>query len=803
MRIPKIRLARSSVIGLLASALLLLVPVSPLLARRGTPPTSQTLEQPLDVVEQIVLPSVDRQALIERDAQAGQGVPLRFAVPVRMQVTPQNSGTWEELPKGGRLWRLRFLAPAATDLNFGFTTYVMPPGATLHIISESEDYYEGPYTELDNKSHAQLWTPLVPGDQAMIELFLPAGAGEPELVLTQVGLGYRDLFRRELQPLSGPCNIDVACPEGDPWRDQIRTVAAYAHSGFITCTGTLIMDVPGSFRPFFLTAEHCGMDSSNAPSMVVIWNYESPNCGDQGDGSLGNNQTGATFLASKADVDFALLELDEAPDPSFQVFYSGWDRSGTIPVGSVGIHHPNGDEKALAFNVDPLSIQANCASLVTPDTHWLVDNWEAGTTEPGSSGSGLWDPATKKLVGFLTGGSSSCSANLSDCYGRFAIAWDSGGSASERLRDWLDPNNTAPLMVEGSDPPPQVFFVSDQITDSCVSIPANENGIWEPGELAQLPVIIRGNGNFTSVQGTLSSSTPGVVITDGVASWTDLVSGIDTTSNPPHFTVSLAESFSCLAEVDFNLQITTAEGGPFNLLFKKLVGRLSPDVPISIPDNGGPGNPATSTLEMTQDVVLTDLNVQVKINHTWVGDLILTLRGPDGTEVILLDRPGEPSSFYGCSNNDIDMTFDDAAGFDPENECTGGTNDSWFTGAASPVGSLANFNGKSTQGTWSLIVSDNAGADTGTIVDWQLLTTPFIGGCSTCEGCRPPASGDWVITQDCTLDENAIAPANVTVEEGITLTIKSNVSLDINFSNYHLRIKRNARVVIKGGGKVH
>jgi hypothetical protein len=53
---------------------------------------------------------------------------------------------------------------------------------------------------------------------------------------------------------------------------------------------------------------------------------------------------------------------------------------------------------------------------------------------------------------------------------------------------------------------------------------------------------------------------------------------------------------------------------------------------------------------------------------------------------------------------------------------------------AAPVGSLAAFNGQNTAGDWKLIVSDNAGADTGSILSWELLTTPPLNG--TCEPCE-------------------------------------------------------------------
>ena len=96
------------------------------------------------------LPAVNpAQRLAEDEANTKPG-PLRYAIPVDVKVSPDTAGTWEKLDDGARLWRYRVNAPGATDLNFGFTRYHLPKGATLHVISEKQDYYHGPYTNKDN-----------------------------------------------------------------------------------------------------------------------------------------------------------------------------------------------------------------------------------------------------------------------------------------------------------------------------------------------------------------------------------------------------------------------------------------------------------------------------------------------------------------------------------------------------------------------------------------------------------------------------------------------------------------------------
>jgi hypothetical protein len=386
--------------------------------------------------------------------------PLRFALPADVQVTPDTHGTWEEVSDGA-IWRLRVVAPGATDLNFGFARYRLPRGASLHIMSLDEAYFQGPYTAADNRDHGQLWSPVLPGSRAVIELFVPERAEHPpELELVRIGRGYRDLFKRNPLTKQGWCNIDVICPLGDDWRDQIRSVAVYGTGGSTFCTGTLVNNLRQDLRPFFLTANHCGITSSNAASVVVYWNYESPNCGDLSGGTLNQSTSGATFRASDYGNDMTLIELSSQPAAAYNVYYSGWDaRTSTVPQSSIGIHHPNTDEKAISSNDDPLTTVNSCIGTGGTNTHWEVDNWEQGTTEPGSSGSGLWDPATHLLVGYLSGGQAACGNNEYDCYGKISVGWGLG------LSDWLDPDSTGTRYVAGVNPgggnvPPTASFTS-------------------------------------------------------------------------------------------------------------------------------------------------------------------------------------------------------------------------------------------------------------------------------------------------------------------------------------------------------
>ncbi|MEM7193406.1 MAG: PPC domain-containing protein [Pseudomonadota bacterium] len=418
----------------------------------------------------VTLQAIDASALRSAEAAKSIGSTVRtkivsFAVTEETSLAPHTHGAWTDV-SDGRIWRLRIVGPGSTDLNLGFTDFFLPKGATLHVYDPVSGYFQGPYTADQNQSYRQLWTPVIPGNETVVEVFVPTSElGLLELELGQVGKGFLDVFNQGLSSLQkqGSCNIDVACPLGDGWRDEIRSVAVYGLNGSTFCTGTLINNVTQDFTPYFLTADHCNISSQNAPSVVVYWNFESPNCGDLDNGSLSQSTSGATLRAQNTDNDMSLLELSEQPNTLYNVYYAGWDASALSPTSSIAIHHPNTDEKAISFNDDALTTTDSCIlfSQTISDTHWNVDNWEQGTTEPGSSGSGLFDPATQRLIGYLSGGSASCLNTAgNDCYGKFSVGWSNG------LSTWLDPNNTGTLFVDGANPPSGPAIDETRVGDS-------------------------------------------------------------------------------------------------------------------------------------------------------------------------------------------------------------------------------------------------------------------------------------------------------------------------------------------------
>jgi len=143
------------------------------------------------------------------------------------------------------------------------------------------------------------------------------------------------------------------------------------------------------------------------------------------------------------------------------------------------------------------------------------------------------------------------------------------------------------------------------------------------------------------------------------------------------------------------------------------VGRYvyhSTDVPKSIGDY----QTVTSVTTVGDYFCIGDVDVEVNISHTYIGDLTVDLTSPTGTTVRLHNRSGG-------STENLLLTYDDE-----------GT-------APDGPGALSDFDTESPLGTWTLTVSDQASGDTGTLNGWALRLLPAGEQC-------PPVAFDGSFT---------------------------------------------------------
>ena len=152
---------------------------------------------------------------------------------------------------------------------------------------------------------------------------------------------------------------------------------------------------------------------------------------------------------------------------------------------------------------------------------------------------------------------------------------------------------------------------------------------------------------------------------------------------------------------------------------------------ISIPD---PGTLATA-INVTDSVTVGNVSVTLTINHTWVGDLIISLEAPTGEIDHLICRPGSANCGDGLGNPDDlnallgTYTFADG-GATVLNDATvfsgvllGGV---YMASTVDdvPVSLATAFGGVDSIGVWTLHIEDAIGVDSGVLGSWSLDITP-------------------------------------------------------------------------------
>ncbi|WP_052119841.1 S8 family serine peptidase [Inquilinus limosus] len=141
-----------------------------------------------------------------------------------------------------------------------------------------------------------------------------------------------------------------------------------------------------------------------------------------------------------------------------------------------------------------------------------------------------------------------------------------------------------------------------------------------------------------------------------------------------HAAVRLAESWGGSARTSANETSVSASGSPG----------------LAIPDGNATG--VTTSLTIATGIEIDRVEVTLNLSHTWIGDLQIVLTSPDGTDSVLVNRPGlSETAVDGSSQDNIAFTFS--------------TVQDW---------------GESGQGVWSLTLRDLVSGDVGVLNSWSL-----------------------------------------------------------------------------------
>jgi subtilisin-like proprotein convertase family protein len=247
----------------------------------------------------------------------------------------------------------------------------------------------------------------------------------------------------------------------------------------------------------------------------------------------------------------------------------------------------------------------------------------------------------------------------------------------------------------------------------------------EPGETGTLsvPVTNEGDGSAQSVSVQLTTTSAGVTIRPTVRRYGRVAPDATATQT---FQVTVPAGWEPGVPLDLRLRVSfVGARSPQERTVSLPIGQPSPVAdfayagpPVAVPDAdpAGAGVPiAVSGVGRVSGVTFSidgtecttaDAATTVGLDHTYVSDLVGTLRAPDGTEVTLFSRTDTNG------NNFCQTVFDDAA----ERSIASATSaDAPFTGAWRPVSPLSVFQGRPGNGTWTFTVQDTAGSDTGSI----------------------------------------------------------------------------------------
>jgi lysyl endopeptidase len=440
------------------------------LSEGGKPVSFDKHFQPSKMVPFETMPAFDLNVLRSEDAVNDQSKgPFRFGYNHLVNYNFSNSGTWTTLENGDRLWQLGIKSTGALSLNLAFDNFYLPEGAKLFVFTADKQFVIGAFTSKNNDVSNKFATDLLPGDALVIEYYEPVMvANQGHLNLFRVTHGYRGVEEYAAKALetfgqAGSCQVNVNCPLGLNWQNEKRGVVCLVVGGSEFCSGSLINDVPQNLKPYVLTANHCS-SSNDFATWVFRFNWEAPSCNNPTTSpSTAQSLSTSALKARSGGSDFCLVEItgglsNGTVPATYTPYFNGWSNINTAATSVIAIHHPSGDIKKISQ-----ALNATSTGTYNSADCWKIGQWTTACTEPGSSGSPLFDQ-NKRIVGQLFGGPSSCSAttsNLYDYYGKFATSWLGGGDSTTQLKHWLDPDSTGATTLDGFDPnaiPPAFAF---------------------------------------------------------------------------------------------------------------------------------------------------------------------------------------------------------------------------------------------------------------------------------------------------------------------------------------------------------
>ncbi|HYL06673.1 MAG TPA: hypothetical protein VE075_11570, partial [Thermoanaerobaculia bacterium] len=332
---------------------------------------------------------------------------------------------------------------SAFRLRLHLSQVSLPAGARLWVTGAGHTV--GPFGGELIGPDGGLWSPSIPGEEAAVDVELPAAAlaGKARFgftvdkVLELVELGSVDTG---VAQAGLACNLDARCytsndfPAIESVRHAVAMIFFFDSGSSGQCTAELLnSSTPGV--PFLLTANHCVSTTQGAKTLEAFWDYYTPTCnGPMPSIDSLPRSNGSTLLATGAagaQSDFTLLRLNSIPAGRN---FLGWSSSpGATPDGTLlyRLSHPLGLTQDYVVTIAD-STTPTCSGVPRPT--FLYSDFAIGGSFGGSSGSAAM-LANGEVVAQLYGSCGSdndCSPQQTTVDGAFATSF-------QTLQQFLQP----------------------------------------------------------------------------------------------------------------------------------------------------------------------------------------------------------------------------------------------------------------------------------------------------------------------------------------------------------------------------
>ena len=93
----------------------------------------------------------------------------RFALPISVDLTTENSGEWKVMNDGRRVWRLKIASTDAQGIALAFDNFELPKGARMYMLTPDGKERLGAYDASNNNENRQFFIGILRGSEAILE----------------------------------------------------------------------------------------------------------------------------------------------------------------------------------------------------------------------------------------------------------------------------------------------------------------------------------------------------------------------------------------------------------------------------------------------------------------------------------------------------------------------------------------------------------------------------------------------------------------------------------------------------------